>query len=121
MTVDPADLMGPRRNYDAGTRTWNFPDPWEGGDWGLPDIVDYMESGALALLENAAANRRYWLENYYGITSRAVAGTPSGPAAWVVPAEQENEVEHQENDAKRPQVRAVIDVPAGDLLRRHVG
>jgi len=91
VTVDPADLMADRRNYNSGTRSWNFPDPWEGGEWGLPDIVSYMESGALALLENAAKNRRYWLENYHGITSRAVAGPGHGPAAWVIPAGQENE------------------------------
>ncbi len=91
VTVDPSDLMGERRNYNSGTRSWNFPDPWEGGEWGLPDIVDYMESGALALLENAAKNRRFWLENYHGVTGRAVEGTDGYPEAWVIPAGQANE------------------------------
>ncbi|RMH23229.1 MAG: hypothetical protein D6701_00525, partial [Gemmatimonadetes bacterium] len=65
------DLSG-RRGYDARTPSWNFPNPWKGGRWGLPEIVDYMESGALALLENAARNRRFWLENVYRINPRAV-------------------------------------------------
>ncbi|NIP80039.1 MAG: peptidase M14, partial [Gemmatimonadetes bacterium] len=35
------DRLGPGRNYDASRRSWNFPDPWPGGPWGLRDIVEY--------------------------------------------------------------------------------
>jgi hypothetical protein len=80
--------LGGRRGMDVSTRAWNFPAVWEGGEWGLPDIVDYMESGVMALLTNAARNRRYWLENFYAINRRAVAGWAAWPAAWVVPADQ---------------------------------
>jgi len=76
--------------YDASTASWNYPLPWTGGEWGLPDIVNYMESGALALLTNAAKNRRYWLENFWNINRRAVDGWASWPAAWVIPADQPN-------------------------------
>ena len=86
-----ADRLGPGRNFDAGQRSWNFPDPWEGGAWGLPDIVDYQKSGALALLTNAAKNRRYWLENFYGVNQRAVEGWDEWPDAWVIPGGQEND------------------------------
>jgi murein tripeptide amidase MpaA len=89
--VAPQQLQGPRRGYNSGQSSWNFPAPWEGGEWGLPDIVDYMEAGALALLGNAAKNRRYWLENFYGINRRAVEGWDSWPGAWVIPAGQDNE------------------------------
>jgi hypothetical protein len=78
------------REYDASQRSWKFPYPWEGGRWGLPEIVDYQESGALALLTNAARNRRYWLENFYRVNKRAVDGWPTWPAAWVIPAGQAN-------------------------------
>jgi len=88
--IDPSRL-GPSRGYDSSKRSWNFPDPWEGGEWGLPDIVDYMEAGAMALLDNAAANRRFWLENFYGVNKRAVAGWDEWPAAWVIPAGQANQ------------------------------
>ncbi len=91
ITQTAADIGGGRA-YDAAVATWNFPDPWEGGEWGLPDIVDYMESGAMALLTNAAKNRRYWLENFYRINERAVKGWESWPAAWVIPADQPNTV-----------------------------
>jgi hypothetical protein len=88
--LDESDLRG-GRGLDATVPTWNFPWPWEGGEWGLPDIVDYMEAGVLALLKNAAKNRRYWLENFYKINRRAVDGWDRWPEAWVIPANQENE------------------------------
>ncbi len=89
-TVSP-DRLGPGRNFDASKRSWNFPNPWEGGAWGLPDIVDYQTSGALALLTNAAKNRRYWLENFYGVNKRAVDKWGQWPDAWIIPAEQDNQ------------------------------
>jgi len=78
------------RGLDATIGSWNFPWPWEGGEWGLPDIVDYMEAGAVALLNNAARNRRYWLENFFHINRRAVEGWERWPEAWVIPADQAN-------------------------------
>jgi hypothetical protein len=84
------DLRG-GRGLDATISSWNFPWPWEGGEWGLPDIVDYMEAGAVALLNNAARNRRYWLENFYHINRRAVEGWERWPEAWVIPADQANQ------------------------------
>jgi hypothetical protein len=92
----PVDVPGERvrggRAYDAATASWNYPLPWQGGAWGLGDIVDYMESGALALLANAAKNRQFWVENFYRINRRAVEGWASWPEAWVIPADQANAV-----------------------------
>jgi hypothetical protein len=85
------DDLGSGEGLDATVPTWNFPWPWEGGEWGLPDIVDYMEAGAFALLNNAARNRSYWLENFYHINRRAVEGWESWPEAWVISANQANE------------------------------
>ena len=82
---------GPGRNFDASKRSWNFPNPWSGGDWGLPDIVDYQTSGALALLTNAAKNRRYWLENFYGVNKRAVDKWDDWPDVWIIASGQENQ------------------------------
>ena len=79
------------RTGDMTVPSWNFPLPWEGGEWGLPAIVDYMEAGAMALLNNAARNRRYWLESFYGINKRAVDGWNRWPEAWVLPSDQANE------------------------------
>ena len=85
------DRLGPGRNYDASRRSWNFPDPWPGGSWGLRDIVEYQKAGAMALLTNAAKNRRYWLENFHGVNRRAVDKWEEWPDAWVIPAGQGNE------------------------------
>ena len=87
----PKERVRGGREYDASERSWKFPAVWEGGRWGLSDIVDYQESAAMALLVNAAKNRRYWLENFYRINERAVTGWPQWPAAWVIPADQANE------------------------------
>ena len=84
------ETIGGGREYDAATASANYPDPWRGGVWGLPDIVEYMDAGAMALLTNAAKNRRYWLENFYKVNYRAVKGWPEWPEAWVIPAKQEN-------------------------------
>ncbi len=84
--VDPAFLSG-GRGYNAAERSWNYPDPWTGGQWGLPDIVDYMESGAMALLTNAARNRRYWLENFHAIGERGIDVAEGAPEAWLIPAD----------------------------------
>jgi hypothetical protein len=87
--VDP-ERIGGGREYDAAMSSWKYPWPWTGGRWGLPEIVDYMESGALALLANAAKNREFWLRNFHDINRRAVEGWDAWPAAWVIPAGQRN-------------------------------
>ena len=95
-TMDiPREVVQGGREYDASRAAWKFPWPWEGGRWGLPDIVEYQYSGAMALLVNAAKNRRFWLENFYRVNQRAVDGWDEWPAAWVLPADQDNRVGHE--------------------------
>jgi hypothetical protein len=84
------DRLTGRRGFDASQSTWNFPVVWEGGDWRLSDIVDYMDAGVMALLTNAARNRRFWLENFYQINTKAVERWKAWPAAWIIPADQTN-------------------------------
>jgi len=72
-------------------RAWNQPLPWPGGWWDLADILDYMESGALALLKSVAGSREAWLDNFVTVGERAVAGWPEWPRAWVIPGGQDNE------------------------------
>lgn len=91
ITIDPANIGG-GRGYDAALATSNFPYPWKGGQWGLPDIVDYQYAGAMALLGNAAKNRSYWLKNFYKINERAVNKWDEWPSAWVIAKDQKNPV-----------------------------
>ncbi len=89
LTISQDDLRA-NRGGDMTLPSWNFPWPWQGGEWGLGDIVDYMEAGVMALLNNAARNRRYWLENFHRINLRAVEKWDRWPEAWVIPAVQAN-------------------------------
>ncbi len=86
----PFDSLQPGRNFDARVRSWNFPDPWPGGEWHLSDIIDYMEAGAFALLEHASQNREHWLRSFLEVGRKAVAKWDRWPEAWVIPAEQAN-------------------------------
>lgn len=77
----PLDRLSPRLR----TRDWNFPLPWPGGTWGLRDIVGYMESGAFALLRNAALYRERWLESFYLVGEDAVRPRRDGePFAYLL-------------------------------------
>lgn len=87
--ITAADIESAGDNLSAAT--WNHPVPWPGGRWSLADIVDYMESGALSLLNRAVASRQAWLENFVRVGERAVAGWPDWPRAWIIPAGQGNE------------------------------
>ncbi|HXV85221.1 MAG TPA: M14 metallopeptidase family protein [Gemmatimonadales bacterium] len=86
----PPERRSSGRGFTVDQQTWNFPAPWPGGTWRLKDIVSYQETAAMALLTNAARNRRYWLESFYGVGQRAVERWPGWPHAWVIPAGQSN-------------------------------
>jgi Zinc carboxypeptidase len=79
------DKLTPQVNVDTKTRSWNFPVVWSGGEWRLSDIVGYMESGAFALMRNAARYRERWVRNFYLIGRDAVRGTsPGSPFAFLI-------------------------------------
>jgi hypothetical protein len=86
----PFDSLEARRDADPRKSSWRFPDPWPGGAWHLSDIVDYMESGATALLRQAALYRESWLSNFYQIGLRAVGGREGWPRAFVIPVDGQN-------------------------------
>jgi hypothetical protein len=50
-----------------------------------------MESGALALLKQAALYRERWLANFYQIGLRAIAGREGWPGAFLIPADGQNQ------------------------------
>ncbi len=82
------------RGYNPKSRSWNFLDPWPGGEWKLRDIVDYQLIAFGSCLYQAALQREDLLRNFYRIHSRAVeAKTPWGV---VIPREQ-----HDPNAARR--------------------
>jgi hypothetical protein len=89
--IEFEDLASRSRGFDPQKQSWNFPAPWPGGHWGLGNIVDYMTSGAFALLRNAAVNRELWLTNFALIGERAVRGWEGWPYAYVIPRADQDE------------------------------
>lgn len=77
-----------RRGFDPKARTWNNPEPWEGGRWSFTDIVSYQKAAAVACLEHAAGNRRLWVEGFVNAMQRGEEG-PDGLAGYLIPSGQE--------------------------------
>ncbi len=77
-----ADALG----YNARERSWNFLEPWEGGEWRLRDIIDYQLIAFESCLYQAAIHREELLRNFYRVGQRAIARTE--PAAFLIPARQ---------------------------------
>ncbi|HEY7544968.1 MAG TPA: hypothetical protein VID27_08805, partial [Blastocatellia bacterium] len=72
--------IGSQTGTDMKVRGWNFPLPWKGGEWKLANIVDYMQSGAFALMRNAARYREHWLKGFYLVGREAVRERKAGEA-----------------------------------------
>ena len=71
VTVRPEQLRA-GEGYDARKASPNFPVPWEGGEWRLRDITNYMTGAAFELLKHAAQNREAWLRRFYAVGREAV-------------------------------------------------
>jgi hypothetical protein len=65
LRVDASD------NYDPQKTSANFPKPWQGGDWTLRDITNYMTTSSFTLLKHASENREAWLKRFYAIGKEA--------------------------------------------------
>ncbi|HKQ08400.1 MAG TPA: M14 metallopeptidase family protein [Blastocatellia bacterium] len=85
-TTVPFDRLTPQIGVDPKVRSWNFPLVWPGGEWRLANIVDYMQSGAFALMRNAARYRERWLTDFYRVGKDAVGERqPGEPFAFLIP------------------------------------
>jgi hypothetical protein len=82
----PFEKLTPQVNVDPKVRSWNFPLLWKGGEWKLANIVDYMQSGAFALMRSSARYRERWLRGFYRIGKDAVRERkPGEPFAFIIP------------------------------------
>ena len=86
ITVSRDDISPSALGYDPGQRSWNYLEPWLGGEWHLRDIVDYQLIAMESCLYQAAVRREDLLQAFYNIGKRAVARTT--PYSFVVPAGQ---------------------------------
>ena len=76
------------RNYHAARSSWNFSEPWPGGEWRLRDIVEDQKVALKACLLHAARNRSGWLRNFYQIGLNSIRR--SDPHAFLIPASQKD-------------------------------
>ena len=121
ITVAPEQLTTDRRGYVPSTSSWNFLEPWQGGEWRLRDIVDNQLITFESVLYSAALRRTDLLRNFYRIGQRIV--DRGRGRAFVVPREQ-----HDLTAAARllrtlefgdvEIVRALQDAPVGDRTVR---
>ena len=86
VTVRRDQLDTKALGYNAQERSWNFLEPWGGGEWRLRDIIDYQLIAFESCLYEAAIHREELLRNFYRVGQRATARTQ--PAAFLIPAEQ---------------------------------
>ena len=94
VVVPPDRLDRKGRGYDAKVRSWNFLEPWEGGEWRLADIVEDQLLTFESVLYSAALRRSDLLRNFYELGRRAIERGKG--QAWLVPARQ-----HDPNAAAR--------------------
>lgn len=74
------------RGYNPRERSWNYLEPWTGGEWRLRDIVDYQLIAMESVMWQAAVRREDLLRSFYRVGRRAIEG--GAPWAFLVPPEQ---------------------------------
>ena len=94
INVPPEKLDRNGRNYNAASRSWNFLEPWDGGDWHLGDIVEHQLIMFESVLYSAALRRNDLLRNFYAIGQRVIRR--GREHSFVIPREQ-----HDPNAATR--------------------
>lgn len=86
VTIKPEQVSESGLGHNPRQRSWNYLEPWLGGEWRLRDIIDYQLIAWESLLFEASVRRADMLRNFYAIHQRAVAR--KAPYAFVVPARQ---------------------------------
>jgi len=64
VTIRRDQLDANALGYNARERSWNFLEPWEGGEWRLRDIIDYQLIAFESCLYQAAIHRPELLRNF---------------------------------------------------------
>jgi len=86
VVIKPEEIRKRARGYDPRRSSWNYLEPWLGGEWRLRDIVDYQLLAWESCLYQAAIRREDLLRSFYRIGSNAVARET--PYAFLIPATQ---------------------------------
>lgn len=85
--LEETNVRGMPNALQAAT---NFPDPWPGGVWHPPDILQMELSAARSVLSLAANYRTQYLANFYALGQKAIETSSSTqPVAYLIPAAQD--------------------------------
>lgn len=91
--IHPHQLRGHGREMEVYEQIQRFPHPWEGGWWGLEDMMRQQEVSTYAMLEMASRNRELLLRNMAFKARRSVErGETTPPHAFIVPRDQHDPV-----------------------------
>jgi hypothetical protein len=72
--------------YDVRKESANFSPVWQGGEWKIRDITNYMTTAAFSLLKHASDNREKWLKRFYAVGKEAVRPRKKGELfAFILP------------------------------------
>lgn len=84
--IDENELRGGGKGLPEYRAQLDFPSPWRGGRWGLPEAVAYQRVILRALVEFAATCRTSLLCDTAAMAEGAVRlGQREAPRAWLVP------------------------------------
>lgn len=72
--------------FNPREKSWNYLEPWLGGEWKLRDIVDDQLIAMESLLNTAALRREDFLRNFYTVNQRA--SERRAPYSFVIPPTQ---------------------------------
>ncbi|MDE3197064.1 MAG: peptidase M14 [Acidobacteriota bacterium] len=75
VTIRPGQIATSALGYNPRERSWNYLEPWLGGEWHLRDIVDYQELAFESVLYNAALHREEMLRAFYKVGEHQVERT----------------------------------------------
>lgn len=84
--VLPDELSQAALGYSPRERSWNYLEPWQGGEWRLRDILEYQLIAMESCLFQAAVRKDDLLRSFYRIGKRAVERTV--PYAFLISATQ---------------------------------
>jgi len=88
VTIDQNELHGGGKGLTAYQKQVSFPNPWNGGTWGLADAVRYQLTIMRALVEFADTQRSALLRDVATMAVGAVEkGQREAPRAYVIPTE----------------------------------
>lgn len=86
VTITPDQISTQSPGYNPREPSWNYLEPWLGGEWHLRDIIDDQLLAMESCLNTAALRRQDFLRAFLTVGRRA--STRRAPYAFVIPGAQ---------------------------------